>query len=50
MEKDRNSISPKTRRKKVKVIKADFDRKRQKREEMEYERYYLRIRNLSRGI
>lgn len=50
MEKDRNISSSDARRKKVKVIKAHFDEERQKLEELEYEKYYLRIRNLSRGI
>ena len=50
MKKDRNITTSKTRRKKFKVIKVHFDEERQKKEVQEYEKYYLKIRNLSRGI
>lgn len=50
MGKELNNSNSKSRRKKVKVIKAHFDEDRQKLEELEYEKYYLRIRNLSRGV
>ena len=37
-------------RKKGKLIRHDFDPKALKRAEREYEKYYEKIRNLSRGI